>query len=174
MGLIDEVLHAVIAQYRRESDPQAMEDALGWFAARLGDASLERTLLAFVENFPPVSVYRGRQTAADWLAGSTHGSSHRALALEELLLLWLSNLNLAFRPFQELFDDQSLARNTAYVQLTDAMHEYFATRPRFGPNQQNLIDLLRGPAFAYPRRLDRCRYSAVQPRRPRVRTLYAG
>jgi glycosidase len=154
MGLIDEVLHAVIAQYRRERDPRAMEDALTWFAARLGDVTLEQTLLAFVENFPAVSVYRARQAATDWLAGSTHGTSHRALALEELILLWLSNLNPAFRPFQELFDDQSLARKTAYVQLTDAMHAYFATRPRFGANQQNLIDLLRAPALASPESLD--------------------
>jgi glycosidase len=154
MGLIDEVLHAVIAQYRRDRDPRAMEDALGWFAARLGDASLERTLLAFVENFPPVSVYRGSQTAADWLAGSTHGNSHRAAALEELILLWVSNLNPAFRPFHELFDDQSLARTTAYLQLTSAVHAYFATRPSFGPNQQNLIDLLRAPALASPDSLD--------------------
>src|SRR5581483_5719534 len=31
MGLIDEVLHALIEQYRRERDPKAMSDALIWF-----------------------------------------------------------------------------------------------------------------------------------------------
>jgi len=154
MGLIDEVLHAVIAQYRRERDPRTMEEALSWFTSRLGEAALERTLLGFVETFPPVGVYRGQQTAAEWLDGSTRGASHRAVALEELVLLWLSNLNPAFRPFQELFDDQPLARTTAYAELTPALHAYFATRPRFGKNPQNLIDLLRAPALASPDSLE--------------------
>jgi glycosidase len=154
MGLIDEALHAVIAQYRRELDPAVMEDAVGWLASRLGDAALQQTLLAFVEDFPPVSVYRGRQTAAEWLTGSTQGNSHRAVALEELILLWLSNLNPAFRPFQELFDDRELTRSTAYSQLTAGIHAFFATRPRFGKHPQNLIDLLRAPALASPDSLE--------------------
>jgi glycosidase len=154
MGLIDEVLHEVVAQYRRQRDPGAMLDALSWFASRLGSAALEQTLLAFSESFPVVAVYRGRQTASDWLAGSTGGVPHRAVALEEVILLWLANLNPAFRRFHELFDDQSLASTSAYPQLTSALQTYFETRPRFGAGQQNLIDLLRAPALESPDSLE--------------------
>ncbi len=154
MGLIDEALHVVTEQYRRQCDPRAMVDALGWFQSRLGEEALDRTLVGFVDHFPSVSVYRGRQSASEWLAGSTQGVPHRAVALEELILLWLANLNPAFRLFQELFDDKPLARASSYPELTAALREYFETRPRFGDANQNLIDLLRAPALASPDSLE--------------------
>jgi hypothetical protein len=150
MGLIDEALHLVIARYREQRDARALLDALAWFEARMGNEALERTLLAFVEQFPPLEVYRGQCRSEEWLAASTAGVPHRAVALEELLMLWLANLNPGFKPFQELFDDRPLAQSTAYPQITAAVREYFETRPRFGPENQNLIDMLRAPALASP------------------------
>ena len=153
MGLIDEALHAVAEQYRRQRDPRAMQDALTWFASRLGGDALDRTLQGFTEHFPALAVYRG-QTASEWLAGSTAGVPHRAVALEELMMLWLANLNPAFGRFKELFDDEPLSRATAYPGLTGTLREYFDTRPRFGAENQNLIDLLRAPALAAPHSLE--------------------
>src|SRR5262245_60184369 len=153
MGLIDEALHAVVAQYRKQ-DPAAVSDALAWFAKRLGVDALDRTLLTFAQDFPVVQVHRGRQTAKEWLAGATMGMPHRAIALEEMILLWLANANPAFRPFQELFDDSGLRRLTSYTQFTAALHDYFATRAPFGPGAMNLIDLLRAPALASPDSLE--------------------
>ena len=154
MGLIDEAMHAVVGLYRRQRDPAVMQAALAWFGSRFGEEELDRTLLRFAQEFPTVAVYRGRQTAAEWLAGSSAGMSHREVALEELILLWLANSNPAFRPFQELFDDAELSRTTAYSRITAGLHEYFNTRPRFGPGDQNLIDLLRAPALAAPHSLE--------------------
>ena len=154
MALIDEALHAVVEQYRRQVDPRVMLEALEWFSGRLGPEALERALLAFSETFPVVMVYRGKQPAREWLSGSTQGVTHRAIALEEMLMLWLANVNPAFTPFKELFDDGELARGTAYDQLTKSWTDYFATRPRFGPGRQNLVDMLRAPALASPDSLD--------------------
>ncbi|HKF23385.1 MAG TPA: alpha-amylase family glycosyl hydrolase [Candidatus Angelobacter sp.] len=154
MGLIDEALHVVMASYRLQRDPQALSDALEWFRSRLGAEALDRTLLEFVTQFPAVSVYRNQQPAAKWLAGVTGNVPNRAIALEELILLWLANMNPAFRPFQELFDDSELRRDSSYSKVTAALREYFETRPRFGPDNQNLIDLLRAPALASPESLE--------------------
>jgi glycosidase len=154
MGLIDEVLHIVLAEYRRRRDRRALLDALPWFETRLGREALQGTLLGFAERFPTVAVYRGLQSASDWLAGRTAGVPHRAIALEELITVWLANLNAAFRPFAELFDDGPLAEGTAYRELTGALHAYFESRPRFGPANQNLIDMLRAPALASPDSLE--------------------
>ena len=153
MGLIDEALHAMMAEYRR-GNPRVMAEAVAWLGARLGADTLERTLLTFADQFPTVAVYRGRQTAAEWLAGSTEGTPHRHIALEEMLLLWLANVNPAFQPFKELFDDELLSRATAYPQLTKALPEFFDTQPPFGPQNQNLIALLRAPALASPGSLE--------------------
>jgi glycosidase len=59
-------------------------------------------------------------------------------------------VNPAFAVFEELFDDQGLAASVAYPQITSALRDYFATRPRFGPENQNLVDMLRAPAQASP------------------------
>jgi len=154
MGLIDEVLHLVTAAYREQRDRKAMTDALAWFENRLGRAALDRALLDFADRFPIVAVYRRRLTAASWLSGATGDVPHRAVALEELMMLWLANLNRAFKPFGELFDDAELVKSTAYPDITGALRDYFETRPRFGPDDQNLVDMLRAPALASPDSLD--------------------
>jgi hypothetical protein len=60
---------------------------------------------------------------------STAGTPHRAVALEEMVLLWMANRNEAFRPFEELFEDRGLAEQTAYRSVAEKLPTYFATRP---------------------------------------------
>src|SRR5262249_23409291 len=43
MGLLDEVTHVVLQQYRLRRDPRAVLDALGWFEARLTRKVLDAT-----------------------------------------------------------------------------------------------------------------------------------
>ena len=154
MALIDELLHVLVARYREQRDPKVMIDALSWFDARVGSEALNRTLLEFTQFFPPREVYAGKRSVADWLNDSTGGTPHRAIALEELMMLWLANANPAFRRFNELFEDDELERATAYPSITAALRDYFQTRPRFGPQNQTLFDLLRAPALASPDSLE--------------------
>ncbi|HUN85157.1 MAG TPA: alpha-amylase family glycosyl hydrolase [Terracidiphilus sp.] len=156
MGLIDEASHALMASYRQQFDPEVMTAALDWFTPKVGPENLQKMLLTFVEHFPGQSVMRGLETPQQWLDGKTEGVPHRAAALEEMLLLWSANRNEAFKPFEELFEDKSLAEKTVYRQVTRELSEYFATRPLIPlPNAapMNLLDLLRAPAVGAPRSL---------------------
>jgi len=153
MGLIDEASHLMMAEYRKKFDPEVMTTALDWFAAQVGEAEFDKLLLTFVEHFPGQSIIRGVETPQKWLAGSTEGMPHRAVALEELLLLWTANRNQAFKPFEELFEEKSLAEKTVYRKVIRELPKYFATRPLIpleGKGQVNLIDLLRAPATGAP------------------------
>ncbi|MGB6723466.1 MAG: alpha-amylase family glycosyl hydrolase, partial [Terracidiphilus sp.] len=153
MGLIDEASHVLMARYREQFDPEVMTRALDWFGAQVGAEALDAMLLAFVEQFPGVSVIRGLETPKQWLAGSTGGTLHKAAALEELLLLWSANRKQAFKPFEELFEDKSLAQKTVYRKVTAQMPEYFATRPLIpvaDAKPMSLLDLLRAPAVGSP------------------------
>ena len=150
MGLIDELSHALVDYYRKRLDPKAMAGALEWFDSRLGKAELDKTILAFVEQFPSTDVYRNEKSSVEWLAGETDGLAHRAVAFEEMMLLWLANANPAFNKFSELFTDQSLAALTRYQQITTGLREFFSTRPPLGSKKLNLIDMLRAPALASP------------------------
>src|ERR1700728_3492230 len=87
MGLIDEVSHLLVAQYRRSRDPQVTKAALDWFAARVGEDNVEKLLRTFVQEFPNVAVYRGEIPIDLWLNNSTDGLAHREAVLEELMLL---------------------------------------------------------------------------------------
>ncbi|HET6215524.1 MAG TPA: alpha-amylase family glycosyl hydrolase, partial [Acidobacteriaceae bacterium] len=150
MGLIDEMSHVVVEYYRQRLDPKVMAGALEWFDSRIGKEELDKTILAFVERFPTADVYRKERTPTEWLAGQTDGIAHRAVAFEEMMLLWLANSNPAFKPFSELFTDQSLAAVTRYQQITTGLRDFFSTRPPLGTKKLNLIDLLRAPALASP------------------------
>jgi hypothetical protein len=156
MGLIDEASHVVLAQYRKKFDPEVMTAALDWFSTQVGAAEFDKLLLTFVEHFPGQSVLRGLESPQEWLSGATDGVPHRAVALEELFLLWAANRNEAFQPFDELFEEKSLAEKTVYRQVTRELPRYFATRPLIpveGTGQVSLIDLLRAPATGAPRSL---------------------
>ncbi|HTW48917.1 MAG TPA: alpha-amylase family glycosyl hydrolase [Acidobacteriaceae bacterium] len=150
MGLIDEISHVLVAQYRRSRDPQVTGAALAWFTARVGEDNVERLLRTFVEEFPNVAIYRGDIKLDEWLNGSTEGLQHREAVVEELMLLWLANQNPAFRPFRELYDDKKLAESTSYKEVTADLRNYFATRPETGMGRGNLLDLLRAPLEASP------------------------
>ncbi len=156
MGLIDEASHILMARYRAQFDPTVMTSALEFFSAKVGSEALNAMLLAFVEQFPGSSVIRGTETPQQWLAAGTGETSHRAAALEELLLLWTANRNEAFQPFEELFEEKTLAAKTVYRQVTQQLPDYFATRPLIPlPNAKsmNLLELLRAPAVGAPRSL---------------------
>jgi glycosidase len=149
MGLIDEALHAMIAAYRRRN-PRALTAAVPWLGDRVGGEAVEITLHRFAVEFPVVRVYRGELRAEEWLAGESGGYPHRAVAVEEMLLLWLANANPAFAPFRELFDDRPTMRGTAYGKISSLWQPYFAAQPGFGPGGAHLLDLLLAPQRAAP------------------------
>ncbi|NMB89362.1 MAG: alpha-amylase, partial [Chloroflexi bacterium] len=153
LGLIDEIFHHVIALYRQQKNPAIMAQALEWLQERIEPGDLEKVLLFFTTEFPPLAVYQRQQSPADYLDGETDGVPNRQLALEELLLLWVTNMNPAAAVFQELFDDQRLQIDTLYRPVVQELHAFFDTQPPYGPDQQNLIDMLRSPAQAVPNSL---------------------
>lgn len=150
MGLVDEMLHEILAVYRRNTNPNMAAKALGWLNENLGAEPVEIALRRFAETFPPVAVYRGEIEIEAYLAGATDGIPHREVLLEEMILLWLANSNPAFAPFIELFDDEILERETAYAKIMPLIQDFFETQPTFGPQGLNLIRILRAPILASP------------------------
>ena len=150
MGLIDEFSHYVVSLYREQANPRAVEQALDWLDGHVGREATDQALRSFADEFPALAVYRREIPLAAYLEGETAGVPHRQILLEEMLMLWLANTNPAFSPFLELFDDAALAQGTAYSKVISSLHDFFDTQPFFGPDNQNLIDVLRAPALAHP------------------------
>ncbi len=144
MALIDEVLHHVVRLYRKQVVPTLFSEAIAFLQARLGD-DVEVLIRRFAEEFPPLPVYRGEMTLDDYLAGRCGDDPAREVELEELLMLFIANQNPAFRPFAELFSDETLARTTRYREATAALGEYVAdVRGRRFPEEQHCYRMLEG------------------------------
>ncbi len=150
MALIDDILRHMARIYRQQENPQVLEQAQQWLVEQLDPKALEGALLTFVNEFPPQAVYQKQVTPEDYLAGETNGVSNRKALLEDLVLVWLDNMNSATAPFTELFDDGGLERGTSYLQVIYLLRKFFDGQPKFGPDNQNLIDMLRSPAVAVP------------------------
>ncbi len=146
MGLIDEILHYVIGLYREEKNDKVSQQALKWIEEKIGVKEVNSALEKFTEEFPPKAVYSGETSVKDYLKTR----QHREMALEELMLLWLANLNPAFSPFLELFDDEQLEKFTVYHNISESLYDFFEQQPKFGPENQNLVDMLRSPAIVEP------------------------
>jgi glycosidase len=150
MGLIDEILHYAFRLYESAVNPGVLSRAAAAMEKDLGAVHFRTTMHEFADTFPPVAVFRKEQTAHRWLEGATDGRPHPEVALEELLMLHLSNINPAFAPFRELFDDTRLAENTSYGRLTSALRTFLRGEKEFGPGGGSILDLLEGPMRAHP------------------------
>jgi hypothetical protein len=153
MGLIDEILHFVIEVYRRQVNPNVMEKAFDYLLEEVGQQALQKCLFDFANQFPPLAVYQKEVDLQEYLDGSTSGVPNKQIALEEMLLLWLANMNPAFSPYFELFDDSDLKKDNSYIEIIESLKVFFESEPKFGPENLNLIDMLRSPAIAEPHSL---------------------
>ena len=99
------------------------------------------------------SCYRGsRPTARAWLAGETAGVPHRAVALEELMMLWLGNANPACAPLPRTVRRPRRWRATPPTRSVTAtaarvLRDAPALRPR---GRATCVDFLRAPMRAAP------------------------
>jgi len=153
LGLIDEILHYMVALYREQVQPDVFQTALKRIETNLGGEKTSALLEGFCAGFPPRDVYSGKTNVKKYLAGSDGGESCKCLSLEELLLLAIANLNPAFRQFLFLFDDSDLAKETVYAGAIDELKAHLESLPVFGEDGMNLWDLLRAPALASPNSL---------------------
>lgn len=160
LGLIHELTHYVFRSYRERQNPRVLQEALETLNDNLGSAVVDAALLRFMDEIPPLAVYRREVTGEAYLEGETGGVPNRQVVLEELLMLWLENANPAFAAFLELFDDTTLEKETPYPRIVSCLQAFFAGRSGFSPGApaqgggQSLIDFLRGPALVAPHSLE--------------------
>ncbi len=154
LGLIDEVLHLILARYRTDHAPRLWAVLRQKLTRELGETELEGLLRAFVDEFPPAAVYRGELGAGDYLDGATDGAPHAEVVLEEILLLWLANRNPAFAEFRELFDDALLRDGTAYEQTMAVVENALGGLAAGEAGGESLLDLLYAPQRAAPDSLE--------------------
>ena len=151
MGLIDEILHYMCMVYRRDQAPNFMKDLIDSLDKEYTKEEIDKLLLDFMKEFPPVEVYKEKITAEEYLSktaldpGTGNERSNREQTLEELILLHLANENPAFQPFIIMFNEKPVAKNKLYNKTWAAIQKFSKTQPKYGPFNNDLINLLREP-----------------------------
>jgi glycosidase len=150
--LVDEALRLLLQQYMLHN-PGVMLQALSWLHGQFGPEITDEVSADFVHEFPPGPVYRGDETPPVWLSASRGGYPHRAVTLEDLLLLNILHQNPAIQPYYDLSDDAPLRADEAYDPMLDSLSAFFDGQPAFGSTGsrgETLIQVLRAPALASP------------------------
>ena len=153
LGLIDEILHILIRHYET-NNPGVMARAL-----EVAGVDADAVLVQFIENFPPIMVYRGEMDPRQYLRQETDGRHNLVSALEEMLILHITNQNPAIQPYKEFFDEDILRKFSPYDLTVRLLKEFFYKQPGF-PNpdprymdRESLVEVLLAPARIAPNSL---------------------
>jgi len=151
IGILHEIFHHVVDRYDRRLSPGALRDAVTELEEEIGGRRLSRVLARFEAEFPDgAEPMAGHDPLAPGETPPAPGSAEaRAEALEELLLLALTNANPAAEPLRELFDDAPLAATTDYQLVIARLEELLDSGPAL-PGGEPLVSMLRAPMLASP------------------------
>ncbi len=108
LGLLHEIFHLLIRKYEENDNAGVFSKAINHLKNEISESGLEKTLLAFVEEFPPLEVYNKIVTAEEYLRRSTSGKPNKEIILEEIILLHMENSNPAAANLRELYTDDNL------------------------------------------------------------------
>ncbi len=148
LGLLHEIFHLLIRNYEENNKKGIFRDGIDYLKKNLTEDELDKTLLKFVEEFPPLSVYQNKVKAIDYLKGKTEKKDNREIILEELIILNLENINPAIHQLKELYTDENLTKETKYKDIIEHTELFFESEPKIGGF--NLISFLRKPIIQSP------------------------
>ena len=154
-GLLHEIFHLLIRKYEEGENPGVFGKAIHHLKNEISEIGLEKTLLAFVEEFPPLPVYNNILSPEEYLRRNTSGKSNKEIILEEIILLHMENSNPAGANLQELYADDNLALKTNYKQLIEKTETFFDNEIPSRLGGLPLFKLLRKPISTSPYDLEK-------------------
>ena len=117
LAILHEVYHYLINQYVQKENPGVIKRSIDFLKSTINEDKLNKVLLNFVEEFPPIDVYRGKVKIDEYFNGKIGGKSNKEMILEELIILHFENNNPAAAKLNELFSDKNLMKNTSYSEV---------------------------------------------------------
>ncbi len=148
LGLLHEIFHLLIRTYEENNKKGVFRDSIDYLKKNLAEDELDKTLLKFVEEFPPLPVYQNKVKASEYLNGKTENKNNREIILEELIILNLENINPATHQLKELYTDEKLTKETKYKEIIEQTELFFENEPKIGGF--NLLSFLRQPIIDSP------------------------
>ncbi len=154
VGLLHEVFHFLIRKYEQDENPGVFKRANTFLKEDIGEKDLSNILLSFVNEFPPLPVFKKEVSPEKYLSSSTGGKPNTEIILEELILLHLENRNPAASKLKELFSDEVLHKKTKYKELIEKTEKFFDKEKPTGIGGMHLFSLLKVPLITNPHSLE--------------------
>lgn len=148
LGLLHEVFHLMIRKYEENNKQGVFRESIEYLKQKINEDDLDKTLLKFVEEFPPLPVYQNKINPVDYLNGRTNDKDNREITLEELIILNFENINPATHQLKEIYTDEKLVKETKYRKVIEETELFFESTPKIGG--YNLISFLRRPIIHSP------------------------
>ncbi|MHA1508809.1 MAG: hypothetical protein ACTSO6_08915, partial [Promethearchaeota archaeon] len=146
MALMYEINKYLFNLYKEETQNSQLNNELYEFLENtIGSSKLEEAIYSLVKEFPPDIVYKEEEEIEEFLKDEVGGVENDIHFVDEFVNLWLGNMNPSYSPFIELFDDETLEKRTAYRKIVDEISNFFEEKAKFGPANQNLIEMLKEP-----------------------------
>lgn len=153
-GMIVELLRYVTLVYCYQQNPGSLEGGLKWTAEKKGRTFAERPVRAFVDHYPPPPVILKQESQVQYLQGRSEIAAHREQTAMESILLMISMINPAFKPFRPFFDDTQLREVAPYREFVDSLATYFESQPSVDEVGVSLIKTLLAPMENSPDSLE--------------------
>lgn len=150
LGLIHEIFHHIISVYAEQTGTEVIEELAVHFQKEWDPDELDTTLTGFIDHYPPTPVYLKELSTDEYLKSRNGSYTGRETAVEEMMLLWITNQNPAIRNYKELVDDTPLSSDTHYQSMIKQAYLLLEKLPTVPGSKLNLIDYLQMPAHESP------------------------
>ena len=77
LGVLHEVYHYLLNQYAESENPGVIQRSIEYLTSTLNEERLNKVLLNFINEFPPLDVYKGFRKSEEYLKGKTNDRANR-------------------------------------------------------------------------------------------------
>ncbi len=153
-GLLDEIYHYIFRLYEVQINPGVFDRASHTLKQTIGEENTYKILLEFVKLFPPANVYKGIQSAQEYLLSTTEERQNTQITLEEMILLFFANFNPANKKLIELFDQNYFEHKELFARTISVMDKFFQKEKKFGPDNEDIFTLFKTPILKNPESIE--------------------
>ena len=154
MSFLDEAFHLLIEHYCRGRSG-LIEQAGSLLKAELGEG-YNSTLLQFLNQFPPNSIFLGSMSAIEYREEKfASGSMGETAAIQDLLLIDNANSNPALNAYVELFDRRVMSAS-GYAPTIERLLKFFSAVPagEVASRGWTLVEILQAPIKTSPNSIE--------------------
>lgn len=154
VSLIHDVLDHIMKSYISENEENLTDQLMNWIEEKIGAENLDDTFKSYIEYFPPPKIQNSEITTKEYLNAETDGIDNKKIIINEMLNLWLLKENPALTIHSEFFRSESLDKKTEFMDIMDSIKDFFVDQPKFGPKNQNIVDMLLSVSQNFPNSLE--------------------